>query len=381
MQAGKRAIIIGGGIGGITTAIALQRVGIEAIVFERAEKIQEVGSGLPLWTNALRALHTLELSLLVETLGLSVTTGKVTDWRGNILIDVNTKELLQTLGIINMVVHRAELLAALLKVLDNRFLYLGATCIGFTQDATGVTAHFADGKDAHGDLLIGADGLHSHIRSQLFGASTPRYAGYTCWRGIAHTSRRDIETWAWGKGYQFGVTPMTHNRAYWFAQRYAPEGEHDRPHGKKGELLHLFHDWHDPIPQIIEATEEHDILRNDVYEGKHLAHWSRGRVALLGDAAHAMTPNLGQGACMAIEDAVELASCLAAGKDISTALHTYEMRRVRRANTIAHVAGMIGRVVQLENPLLEKVRNVLIKEVPPHLALQQLLWVLDYQVV
>ncbi len=377
---GKRAIIIGGGIGGITTSIALQRVGMEVAVFERAGKIQEVGSGLPLWTNAIRALHTLELHSLIEALGQSVTAGHVTDWRGDVLMDTSTEELLQVLGTVTMVVHRAELLTALLDEINTNTINLGATYIGFEQDSKGVAAHFKDGKVARGDILIGADGLHSCVRSQLFGAMQPRYSGYTCWRGIAHIARTDIETWAWGQGCQFGIAPMTKNRAYWFAQRYAPEGEHDRPCGRKHELLNLFSDWHDPIPEIIAATEERNILRNDVYEAKHLSRWSRGRVTLLGDAAHAMTPNLGQGACMAIEDAVELATCLNVEKDIPTALHIYETRRMKRANTIARLAGLIGRAVQLENPLLAKGRNALIKKVPARLALQQLMWILDYQV-
>ncbi len=374
----KRAIIIGGGIGGITTAIALQQVGIEVAVFERAKEMQEVGSGLPIWTNALRALQKLGVADIVEALGQPVTAGSVTDWRGNVLADVSAKELLEKLGTINMVVHRANLLSALLAVAGPEHVYLGATCIGCTQDARGVSAHFADGKEARGDLLIGADGVHSRIRTQLFGATKPRYCGYTCWRGIAHTTRTDIETWAWGKGCQFGITPMSENRAYWFAQRYAPEGEQDAPCGRKSQVYTLFRDWHEPIPEIIAATEEATILRNDVYEGQYLPHWSRGRVTLLGDAAHTMTPNLGQGACIAIEDAVELTTCLSIENDIMAALRLYEKRRIRRANAIARLAGFLGKAVQLENPTASALRNVVLQKVPSHLLLQQLMWILDY---
>ena len=374
----KRAIIIGAGIGGITTAIALQQVGIEVAVFERARETQEVGSGLPLWTNALRALQRLGLSDIVEALGQPVTAGSVTDWRGNVLADVSMEELLKRLGTINMVVYRAHLLSALLMIAGTEHVYLGATCVGYTQDATGVSAHFADGKVARGDLLIGADGVHSLVRTQLFGATKPRYSGYTCWRGIAQTTRTNIETWAWGKGCQFGITSMSDERAYWFAQRHTPEGERDAPCGRKSEVYNLFQDWHEPIPEIIAATEEAAILRNDVYEGQYLPHWSRGRVTLLGDAAHTMTPNLGQGACIAIEDAVELATCLATERDTIAALHLYEERRVKRANAIARLAGLLGKGVQLENPLASALRNAVIKKVSSRLLLQQLMWILDY---
>ncbi len=255
----RRAIVIGGGIGGVTAALALQQAGLDVTVFEQAEELGEVGSGLPLWTNALRALARLGLTDVLETIGASVNAGSITTWQGDVLADLRTEELLKQLGTINTVVHRAELLAMLLKALGEDKVQLGARCVGFSQDAARVCVRFADGREAQGDLLIGADGLHSVVRTQLFGPSKPRYAGYTCWRGVAHITRSGLETWAWGKGYQLGITPMNHGRAYWFAQKYASEGAKDKPMGRKRELLELFHDWHDPIPAVIEATNETDI--------------------------------------------------------------------------------------------------------------------------
>jgi 2-polyprenyl-6-methoxyphenol hydroxylase-like FAD-dependent oxidoreductase len=375
----NRAIIIGGGIGGVTAAIALQQAGFDATVYERAEELQEVGSGLPLWTNALRALHKLGLNDIYETLGATVSAGSISTWRGEILADLTTEEHLKRLGTINMVVHRAELLAWLLEALGKDRVQLGTTCTGFTQDATGVCAQFADGREARGDVLIGADGLHSTIRAQLFGVTKPRYAGYACWRGLAHITRTGLETWAWGKGYQFGITPMSKGRAYWFAQRYTPEGAQDEAIGRKREILEMFHDWHDPIPAVIEATAETDILRNDIYESVPLRHWSQGRVTLLGDAAHAMTPNLGQGACQAIEDAVELGECLNKDTEIVAALKHYETRRAKRTNRIALLARLIGQVVQLENPAASGVRNAIMKSIPVSLQVKRLMWILDYQ--
>jgi len=376
----KRAIIIGGGIGGVTAALALQQAGLDVTVFEQADALKEVGSGLPLWTNALRALARLGLTDVLETIGASVTAGSITTWQGNILADLRAEELLKQLGTINTVVHRAELLAMLLKALGEERVQLGARCTGFSQDTAHVCASFADGREAQGDLLIGADGLHSVIRTQLFGPSKPRYAGYTCWRGVAHITRGGLETWAWGKGYQFGITHMNHGRAYWFAQKYTSEGAKDKPVGRKREVLELFHDWHDPIPAVIEATQETDILRNDIYESELLPHWSRGRVALLGDAAHTMTPNLGMGACQAIEDAAVLGACLEAKEDIVAALKLYERRRVRRANSIARMARLVGQAVQVENPLVSNMRDAIMKRLPVSTQLKRLMWILDYQV-
>jgi len=242
-----------------------------------------------------------------------------------------------------------------------------------------VCARLVDGREVRGDVLIGADGLHSLTRAQLFSAKKPKYVGYACWRGVADIDITGLETWAWGKGYQFGMTPMTNGRTFWFAQRYVPEGAQDKPCGRKGELLELFHDWHDPIPRVIQATEEAHILRNDVYEHKHLRHWSRGRVTLLGDAAHAMTPNFGQGGCQAIEDGVVLASCLEVERDVAAALKLYETRRVKRANSIGQIAGLMGRVVQWKNPLASGARNAIMKRVPINLLLNLPLWILDYE--
>jgi 2-polyprenyl-6-methoxyphenol hydroxylase-like FAD-dependent oxidoreductase len=379
-SASKKAIIIGGGIGGVTAGIALQRTGFNVTVFERAEELREVGSGLPLWTNALRAFQKIGLEHVLETLGATVTAGSISTWRGDTLVDLRTEELLKRLGTINAVVHRAELLALLLETLGADKVQLGATCVGFTQDATGVCARFADGREVRGDVLIGADGLHSVIRAQLFGASKPRYAGYMCYRGLAHITRTELETWAWGKGYQFGVTPMSKGRAYWFAQFYTPEDAQDKAGGRKREMLDFFQDWHDPIPAVIEATAEEDILRNPIYENEPLRQWSHGHVTLLGDAAHTMTPNLGQGACQAIEDAVELAECLKAEQDIVSALKQYEKRRVRRTNRIRLMARLVGQVVQWENPTACRIRNAFIKRTPASLELKLVLWIIDYQV-
>lgn len=380
MQQGrKKAIIIGGGIGGISAAIALKRGDFDVTVFERAPTIQEVGSAIPLWTNALNALRKLGVTDAIQMLGEEVNTAKISTWKGDILVDTTHVKSLRRLGTVSMVVHRAELLDTLLAALGEEHVQLGATCVGFSQDETGIDAHFEDGTQAHGDFLIGADGIHSVIRSTWFPEARPRYAGYTCWRGIAHIDRKGLETWAWGKGYQFGIAPMTLGRAYWFAQKYAPAGEHEEAGKRKCDITDLFGDWHDPVPAVIEATQEHDILRNDVYELPHLRYWSNGRVALLGDAAHAMTPNLGQGGCLAIEDAVVLADCLSSEADTVRALKLYEKRRRSRAQRVALFAQRIGQAVQFESPFLSGIRNTLLKHMPLDVALKGLTWILDYE--
>src|SRR2546422_3912512 len=150
----KKVIIIGGGIGGVTAAIVLKRAGMDVTVFERAEELREVGSGLPLWTNALRALHTIGLSDELEKLGVQVTSLCVSTWRGDTLTDTKNDQFLKRLGAITIVVHRAELLALLLKTLGEDRVQLGMNCVGFTQDETGVCARFDSGQEVRGDVLI-----------------------------------------------------------------------------------------------------------------------------------------------------------------------------------------------------------------------------------
>lgn len=375
-----KAIIIGGGIGGITAAIALRQAGIDATVYERAPELREVGSGLPLFTNALRALQKLGLGAQIEALGAHANTLSVSTWQGRVLTDVTNEKHLQGLGTVSTVVHRAELLALLVETLGMENVHLNAECTGFSQDESGVRAHFVGGMEAQGDFLVGADGLHSTIRSQMFGIIKPVYAGYTTWRGVAHIERSGLERYVWGKGYQFGVAPMSRGRAYWFAQKYAPEGQPDKAAGRKQELLDLFHDWHDPVPAVIEATRDTDILRNDVYELPHLKQWSTGRVTLLGDAAHAMTPNLGQGGCLAIEDALVLADCLVKEHDIVAALKLYETRRIKRTRNVAQLAHLMAGAVQIENNTLAATRNAIVRRVPPSFVVKRVLWILDYKV-
>jgi 2-polyprenyl-6-methoxyphenol hydroxylase-like FAD-dependent oxidoreductase len=220
-------------------------------------------------------------------------------------------------------------------------------------------------------------------RSHVFGTASPRYAGHTAWRGIAHLRPRQyyeqVATEAWGSGRLFGLFPLTQDRMYWYAAFTTPEGMHDKAHGRKQELLELFQTCHEPVASLIEATDECAILHNDIYDRPPLPNWSRGRVTLLGDAAHPMTPNMGQGANQAIEDAVVLAACFGAENDVNAALHAYEARRLKRTARMVQQSMRIGQVAHLQQPLAVNARNTLFKMMPTALLLKQLEWVLNYE--
>lgn len=377
----SRALIIGGGIGGLCAAIALRQAGINATVFERVTEMHEVGAGLTLWINAVRALQKLGLTDALQAIGTVCTRATIYSWQGKILSETPVNELLKKFKVASIGVHRADLQAVLLSVLGKGVVQLGAQCTGFTQNETGVRAYFADGKEAWGDVLIGADGIHSVVRSQLFGQAKPRYAGYTAWRSVTpfqvEQTGEAFETW--GSGKRFGFVSLNQGRVYWFATRNMPQGRGDGTMGTKGEVLDLFRGWHEPIEALIEATEESAILHNDIYDQKPLHRWGEGRITLLGDAAHPMTPNMGQGACQAIEDALVLATCLRNASDREAALQAYEEERMKRTAAIVKQSRAIGRVAQWENPLACSIRNAILKRTPSSVLLKQLGWVFEYE--
>lgn len=355
-------MIVGGGIGGLAAALALGRAGLEVVVFERAPELREVGAGISLWANATRALKWLGVYEKIRASGAAEIGGELRSWRGEMFSKIPADDLRARFGEANLAVHRADLQGALFSALPPATVRLGAELTGFEQTGEGVLARFADGREERGDLLVGADGIHSSVRAQLFGRLAPRYAGYTAWRGIAEADGRlpeGIGLNLWGRGSEFGLAGIGRGRFYWFATRNAPEGEPESAAGRKREVLGLLSGWYEPATTAVASTDEAEILRNDIYDRDPLGSWGAGRVTLLGDAAHPMTPNLGQGACQAIEDAVVLARCLGGGDGISHSLRLYEGRRVRRTATVVRRSRLAGRVAQTENPLLCRLRDEL----------------------
>ncbi|HSL01603.1 MAG TPA: FAD-dependent monooxygenase [Rubrobacteraceae bacterium] len=380
-----KAIIVGGGIGGLSTAIALRRAGVEAAVFERAPGPREVGAAVGLWSNAVLVLKSLGLYASVRALGAEIGA-EIRSWRGRKLFELSAEELRERYGEANLLVHRAHLQSALLSTLPEETVRFGAHCVSFSQDGAGVTARFADGRTERGDLLVGADGLRSNVRASLLDDGPPRYAGLTAWRGIALSAEGFAPEKAglelWGRGTEVGVMSLGGGRAYWYATKNVPEGAAESPAGRKREVLDLLRGWYGPARAAVEATEDAKILRTDIYDREPAnRRWGEGRVTLLGDAAHPMTPHLGQGACQAIEDAAVLADCLRDAEGApAAALRRYEVRRAPRTATIVRNSRRTGRLLQFENPLLCGLRDSLVGAFPQSLLLRQMDRVIGYKV-
>ena len=374
----KRAIIIGAGPGGLTTAIALRRAGIEAHVFERAVRPRAAGSGLTLWPNAFKALETIGAAAPVRAVCRPLSGIAMYSWRGDVLSETSGHALEHLAGGTGAALLRAELVQVLLSNVEH--VTWNARCVGVCQDGPRVTALLSDGREVTADLLVAADGLRSVIGQQILGPPPLRFAGYTVWRGTAGRELDDgLGVTMLGRGAQFGFFPMRGGRTYWFAALNAPGAGYWNGAPQRPLLIERFSDWCGPVRALIEATDPAAIVATDIYEREALRSWGHGRVVVLGDAAHPSTPNLGQGACQAIEDAVVLGRCVAADDALPTALGTYQARRRRRANAMTSQARLMARVGRWRGRIPCRIRDALIKATPRVLGRRNLQWMFDFQ--
>lgn len=375
------ALIIGGGIGGLTTAIALRRIGWDIIVLEQTHEFREAGAGLALWSNATAALEQLGCGVAIQSIGVPITSLDFYSSNGNPLSHHPLAKIAQELGTPSLAIHRADLQTALLEQLGKGIVRLQAQCIGFSQNDEEVSVRLADGQNIRGTFLIGADGLHSNTRKHLFNNVPLRYAGYTLIQGVTQfedpffSDGKLFQTW--GRGIQFGATKLTRGRVYWFFKFHTSSNS---PRLSKRDILSFCLNWHQPIEAIITATDETSLLQHDIYDIKPLRRWGEGRVTLLGDAAHPMTTHQSQGACQAIEDALMLSFCFQQEADPVKALKTYEARRIQRATAIVNLSRNVGWLTRWKHPTVSILRDSLLKAMPTSIQEKNLQRVLGYRI-
>ena len=357
--------MVGGGIGGLATALACTRAGIEAEVYERAPELHEIGAGLSLWSNAVAALTRLRIRDEVIARSDPIERAVTLTSDGGVLSDVSLHDVAEELGEPSVCAHRADLQQALATALGAGRIHLGADCVAIEEDEGGVTARFANGASARGDVAVGADGIRSVVREHVLGERAPRYAGYFALRAVARCEPRGLPPGAGyfglGRGAQAGFIRCGGGRVYWFATVNAPEGTTIPLGRRKESALRRFGGWFPLAAEMIEATPEEAILVNDIVDRPPSRTTGRGRITLVGDAAHPTTPNLGQGACQALEDAVVLADSLSRPGSNTEALRRYESLRRARTAMIQRQSWWLGKLFQLENRGAIELRNRFIR--------------------
>jgi 2-polyprenyl-6-methoxyphenol hydroxylase-like FAD-dependent oxidoreductase len=387
----QRALIIGAGPGGLTAALALRRVGIEAALFDRAPALGKAGAGLGVQANALRALMRIGVGDRIIGAGTEMRSQEIYDRRGNKLLVLPHGEVADAFGTPTISLLRADVQLALIDALEDGVLHLNAECTAVAQDADGVTAHFADGSSARGALLIGADGARSVVRRHVYGAENtePRYSGVTIWRSVVQLSGilpEDTARAYFGSGQVFTMFPVGQQRIYWGIGKRVPEGGSDPPTGLHEILNGYLAEFPDFSREVVTATPESEIIRTDIYDRDPERTWVKGRVALLGDAAHLTTPFIGQGAGISMEDSVLLAKELALTNGLSDqarierALRSYERARMPRTASIVLSSRRRGKLMFMKNPVASSLRNALLSSLPAPVKRRVLEQSLNYQV-
>jgi 2-polyprenyl-6-methoxyphenol hydroxylase-like FAD-dependent oxidoreductase len=376
-----RIVIAGAGVGGLSLAAALKRSGRDVIVLERARSLERGGAGISVQANAVKALREIGLADAVVAAGQILRKIEIRHYKGRVLARPSAVELERRFGAPMVALHRGRLLDVLSEAAGEGTVKYGFGVATYEQTAKDVTAVAEDDREVKGAILVGADGLWSRVRAKLVGDGPPRYAGYTSWRGIVDAAdlvEEGYSSESWGIGQRFGIVSIGRGQVYWFATANAKLAEKDAADPVDALLLR-FRGWHAPIEHLLARTWKERVIRTDIQDRAPIRRWSDGRVVLLGDAAHPMTPNLGQGGCQAIEDAVSLGRVVGEHDDVTAAFRAYEAARVDRANDLVRRARSFGELAQWSGGLRRFVRDTAVRLTPEALFMKQLRAVLTFE--
>ena len=358
-----RISIVGGGISGLCTAIALQKKGIHANVYEKEKNVHEQDTGIILSGNAIRAFYIMGLGPELRANGLESDGCLLKSDSGNIIAEFDYHSPSHIPNY--LFIHRSELQRILTDALLPGSLHLDKHMIDFKHDNT-ISLFFKDGTSVESDYLISCDGAASQIRTKLFPNSGLTYSGFSCWRGIVEDPPLNVPAYTetWGPRGRFGIAPLTDNQVFWYAMKKSSTENSDMSEWSPIDLLFNFFYYHQPIQEILENTSPDQIIYDNLYELRPLTPLLAGKILLLGDSSHASMPNIGQGASQAVEDAVYLAKWISIEETIDQAFVKYEAHRQERIKIVKDEMKIYGLAARIDFPILCSIRNKLLQVTP-----------------
>ena len=370
----SHGIICGGGIAGLTAAIAFNSRGIETTVYEAAPEIRHVGAGIWMAPNAMQVFHRLGIADKVISTGVPLQKIQVVDQHMKVILDTRQERIREKFGYTTTAITRAKLQEILINELLPSQLVLGKCGKEVKENKNEVLIRFEDGDEAKGRFLIGSDGIHSAVRDNYIQQVRLRRSGAMCWRGVADLQveprfkKAIIEAWA--QGIRFGFSEVQDGKIDWFAVKLMDRNLVPTGIALKEMLLDSFRSFSYPVREIISATVQDTIITTELTDFDRLPRWDKGNVCLIGDAAHASTPYMGQGGCQGVEDAYALALCMAEEADIQKAFYKLQQLRKARAEFIVKNSRIMGKVGYLTG-LAGAIRNAVIRLTPVAITEQQ----------
>ncbi|WP_077491101.1 FAD-dependent monooxygenase [Sinomonas mesophila] len=368
-----RAIILGGGIGGLSTGIALRQQGIEATVYEQAARFSDVGAGIQVWVKGMKVLEQLGVGAQVRANGAEVHLQQFFNDRGQQLFQGKLAEYSHEFGApMPVMITRAALIDALAGGVDSAAVRLGRRAVAVAQDADGVTVTFDDGSADCADVLVAADGINSSVRRQLFPAVAVRTAAY-CDAGaiVEHPAPFGRNTFSmfFGRGNRVAVTDCGDGSIYWFVSiKGSTASLEGPPETLKANLLRRFRDFPEGVASVIDATPADRLIHHSVRAVQPMPRWGAGRIVLLGDAAHATSPNLGRSSAEAMVDAFVLASLLREADlrslpQVEKVIDEYSAARKPEVEALHRTSWRIGTISSWEGALSVAARDLVMRTV------------------
>ncbi|MFF7633252.1 FAD-dependent oxidoreductase [Kitasatospora sp. NPDC008050] len=370
-----KALVIGAGIGGLTTAIALRRHGVDVEVLEAAPEARTSGGGLGIASNATKVLRALDIDLAAAGVGRVCEHFRLCTASGRPLRELPIRSIAEELGSPVVNVRRSDLIDLLRRSLAGTPVRHGAEAVSYRREAEGVSVLCADGRTLAADLLVGADGIRSVVRAQSAGPEPVHEYGYVCWIATVPFRHRRLPDGGavhyWGSGQRFGLIDIGGGQAYWWGTKNLPPEQARRWSGGRAEILRSYQGWAEEVREVVARTPQESITAVPAQDRSFLESWGDGPVTLVGDAAHPMLTSLSQGAGSAIEDGYALAHHLARAGDVATGLRRYEAARRERARSLVAASRRLSRLEQLGNPLVVGLRNLALRYAPASVVRRQ----------